>query len=64
MQPLTATANLPEDIEAVLGRFQTWSATRKTPPCLAACRQAYASSPMKKPLNPAAIAGRPTRNRP
>jgi len=37
MQPLTATAaNPPEDIDAVLGRFQAWSATRKpavkTPP--------------------------------
>jgi hypothetical protein len=35
MQPLTAaTANPPEDIEAVLGRFQAWSASRtadKTP---------------------------------
>jgi hypothetical protein len=28
MRPLTA-ANPPEDIEAVLGRFQAWSATRK-----------------------------------
>jgi hypothetical protein len=32
MQPLTATAaKPPEDIDAVLGRFQAWSATRKTP---------------------------------
>ena len=30
MQPLTATtAKSPEDIDAVLGRFQVWSATRK-----------------------------------
>ena len=30
MQPLTATAaKPPEDIDAVLGRFQAWSATRK-----------------------------------
>lgn len=31
MQPLTATAaKSPEDIDAVLGRFQAWSASRKT----------------------------------
>jgi hypothetical protein len=32
MHPLTATpAKPPEDIDAVLGRFQAWSATRKIP---------------------------------
>lgn len=29
MQPLTTTANAPDDIDAVLGRFQAWAASRK-----------------------------------
>lgn len=70
MQSLTASAAKPlDDIDAVLGRFQAWSASTRKATDKTSRREkisptAYASSPTRRPLNPAALAGRPAPNHP